>query len=312
MLRPFGDYSAVYVEITKSEHHHGGAGWEFGTCLWSPSRNRAGVDRYALMRDPQRGDLVLHFYEDTWPDGVTETRLCGRSLVARAFETVDAEPPSAGTWSNMAPYYRIALEDYGSFPHPVALSTIVREYGDELLNDLRENAPKYYPFNTYGPSIRTVQGIYLARCTPDLYSVFRQALSISDADAGQVVPVEGSGHLEFAEARRLAKERYFFARNPQLARIAKERLGTVCQACGFDFGAKYGDLGDGYAEVHHLSPLSERPEEDWTDGVTTNLDQVAVLCANCHRVIHRQRPALSLDELRNALARQMLVRGPAV
>ena len=48
-----------YVEITKSEHGHGGPGWEFGGCLWSPARNRAGSDRYALMREAVVGDRVL-------------------------------------------------------------------------------------------------------------------------------------------------------------------------------------------------------------------------------------------------------------
>lgn len=63
MLEPFGRYHSVFVEITKSVHQHGGAGWEFGRCLWSPTRNRAGQDPYRLMREPQRDDLVLHFRE---------------------------------------------------------------------------------------------------------------------------------------------------------------------------------------------------------------------------------------------------------
>ena len=41
---------SIWIEITKSEHKHGGYGWEFGTCLWSPNRNRAGSDSYSLMR----------------------------------------------------------------------------------------------------------------------------------------------------------------------------------------------------------------------------------------------------------------------
>ncbi len=299
-LRPFSEYSGVYVEITKSEHQHGGQGWEFGTCLWSPTRNRAGGDRYALMRDPLPRDLVLHFYEDTWPDGSTETRLSGASLVAAVVREVSTEPPSAGQWTGMAPYYRIDLRDYGPFDAPVPLSTLVREYEDELLADLRENEPRYYPFNTHGASVRTVQGIYLARCTPALYALFRKALSISDAEETEA-PASRVGHQEFAEARRQMKERYFFARNPALARTAKQHYGCVCQACGFDFATVYGELGEGYAEAHHLSPLSERPEAEWNQQLTTSLDQVAVLCANCHRVIHRRRPALTLDELRHAL-----------
>jgi len=32
----------VWIEDTKSEHQHGGPGWEFGTCLWSPSTDEKG------------------------------------------------------------------------------------------------------------------------------------------------------------------------------------------------------------------------------------------------------------------------------
>src|SRR5215211_7710472 len=82
MLDPYTNYNGIFVEITKSEHGHGGPGWEFGTCLWSPTRNQAGHDRYALMREPVRGSLVLHAYHDHWPEGATETRICGRSIVS--------------------------------------------------------------------------------------------------------------------------------------------------------------------------------------------------------------------------------------
>jgi len=36
----------VWLEITKTSHHHGGKGWEFGTCLWSPSKTTDGKDYY--------------------------------------------------------------------------------------------------------------------------------------------------------------------------------------------------------------------------------------------------------------------------
>jgi hypothetical protein len=53
--------AAVWIEDTKSAHGHGGPGWEFGSCLWSPSRADGGIDYYALMREPAPGDLVIHF-----------------------------------------------------------------------------------------------------------------------------------------------------------------------------------------------------------------------------------------------------------
>jgi len=58
----------------------------------------------------------------------------------------------------------------------------------------------------------------------------------------------------------------------------------VCQVprCEFSFEATYGAIGYDYAEVHHIKPLaSVRPN------TTTTLDDLIVVCSNCHSMIHR-------------------------
>ncbi len=296
MLRPYSDYG-VFVETTKSEHLHGDPGWEFGTCLWSPSHNKAGHDAYALMREPEPGDLILHLYKHRWPDGVTETRLSGLSLVSEGCKEVSAEPPSPGVWAGMSPYYRLELEGYEPFAAPVPVSVLLQEYGGEIRHDSLQNRPKHYPFAKYGDTVRLTQGMYLSRCTPVLYDVFRRALGIQEA-ATDSPDKAADVHAEYTESRRRSSEKYFFARTAHLTAAAKQHYGFQCQACGFDFAAKYGELGNGYIEAHHLDPLSERPELEWTDELQTSVGDVTVLCANCHRMIHRRRPALSLDELK--------------
>ncbi len=106
---------------------------------------------------------------------------------------------------------------------------------------------------------------------------------------------------EFEEGVRYQAERSFFHRNPHLAEEAKRQNGCKCQACGFDFVSAYGDPGENFAEVHHLNPLSERPSEEWTQEILSSVADVAVLCANCHRMIHRRKPALSIDQLKAIL-----------
>ena len=44
-------------------------------------------------------------------------------------------------------------------------------------------------------------------------------------------------------------------------------------------------------DVHHKDPIAEGER-------TTTLDDVLVLCANCHRLAHSESPPLSLDALR--------------
>ena len=291
----------VWVEITKAEHMHGGSGWEFGTCLWSPSRNRAGGDRYSLMRQPQRGDSVLHFYNDRWPDGIKETRISGHSVVRRPYRLISDSPPMPGEWADMAPYYRIDLERYLPFAAPVSLHQMMKTYRDEIRHEIIETRPRFYPFTTHDDDVRTVQGIYLSHCTDNLYRLVVNALGVQETVADKPRHERLRAHEEYAEGLRYSRERHFWTRNPMLARRAKEHYGMACQACGFNFASAYGTPGEGYIECHHLNPVSERPEREWGGSVRTALTEVMVLCANCHRVVHRTRPALSVEALMTAI-----------
>lgn len=195
----------------------------------------------------------------------------------------------------MSPYYRIDVQNYGEFAVPLLIKTFIVNYGDDIRADLIENEPKFYPFNTHGEDIRTVQGIYLACCTETLTRLLEQALGI-EAAAGK--SQQAPTHDDYAEARRTARERYFFARNPSLVRDAKKKYGYRSQVCNFCFSEKYEEVGDEFIEVHHLDQMSERPELAWTDELRTSIDRVAVVCSNCHRMLHRHRPAYTLDELK--------------
>lgn len=69
-----------------------------------------------------------------------------------------------------------------------------------------------------------------------------------------------------------------------------------CEVCGFDFQNIYGAIGEGFAECHHLRPVSELQSGD-----KTKLNDLSILCANCHRMIHRTRPWKTVDELKSIL-----------
>lgn len=89
-------------------------------------------------------------------------------------------------------------------------------------------------------------------------------------------------------------------RSPALRKIKKETvlrtLGRLeCEACGFDYAEQYGPLGAGFIECHHRMALADEDERE------TVIDDLALLCANCHRMIHRSKPMLSVEELRDRL-----------
>lgn len=85
-------------------------------------------------------------------------------------------------------------------------------------------------------------------------------------------------------------------RNPRAAAEAKRVHGTTCQGCGLSFLAMYGEIGRGFIEAHHLRPLYTLEE-----GASTAYDvkrDFVVLCANCHRMIHRTADPSDLASFR--------------
>lgn len=59
--------------------------------------------------------------------------------------------------------------------------------------------------------------------------------------------------------------------------------------------------GRQYIECHHHNPLSERSENEWLNEVKTTIKDVDIVCSNCHRMLHRKRPALKVDYLKKQL-----------
>lgn len=89
-------------------------------------------------------------------------------------------------------------------------------------------------------------------------------------------------------------------RNRSLATKVKRSLGLTCQACDFNFEAVYGPTGKDYIEAHHLTPLSK------LKGQRVALDprrDFAVLCANCHRMIHRSEYVSDVRAFRTHILR---------
>jgi 5-methylcytosine-specific restriction enzyme A len=129
----------------------------------------------------------------------------------------------------------------------------------------------------------------LARLAADLRAHATGAVSVP------VVPEEDEdeveeGRIKFREHRARERNAALISRKK---RHAMAKLGRLaCEVCGFDFLAAYGTLGHGFMECHHVVPLSV------TGHTITTLRDLALVCPNCHRMLHRARPWLSLDQLR--------------
>ncbi len=125
---------------------------------------------------------------------------------------------------------------------------------------------------------------------------YRGVASEEEEDQVEQVPDKSLWGIEDLRRFRMHKR---IERNRRLAKEAKKIHGSICQACGFDFESVYGELGKDYIEAHHLMPLSELPK-DSPVRLEAKKD-FAVLCANCHRMIHKQDAPKELTAFRGVI-----------
>lgn len=102
----------------------------------------------------------------------------------------------------------------------------------------------------------------------------------------------------FPEGRLVERKHKSRERNPNLISAAKEEFlkeneNLYCTICGFNFEEKYGERGKGFIEAHHTIPVS-----DMVPGQKTRIEDIALVCSNCHRMLHRTRPWLKMKQLR--------------
>ncbi len=74
--------------------------------------------------------------------------------------------------------------------------------------------------------------------------------------------------------------------------------GAVCTVCSVNLAQVYGPVADGTIEVHHLRELSQVGREYKVDPK----DDLRPVCPNCHAVLHKRKPAYTIDEVRAFLA----------
>ncbi len=122
---------------------------------------------------------------------------------------------------------------------------------------------------------------------------------------GYVVPPDNAdedGDSSVVERKKLSLHKRY-DRIGSVGEKVKKRKGYTCEACGLNFKEKYGELGSQFIEVHHLVPFSDlKPDMTRTSDIDNDF---AVLCANCHRMIHRQDDPSDVEALREIIARNL-------
>ena len=118
-----------------------------------------------------------------------------------------------------------------------------------------------------------------------------------------IAPVDEDEISSFFEGGEKYRMHRHLERDSRVAKTAKrKRIATTgelsCDVCNFSFHKRYGGLGMGYIEAHHTVPVSELRGKR-----KTKLADIALVCSNCHRMLHRERPWLSIQDLKKHISK---------
>lgn len=162
-------------------------------------------------------------------------------------------------------------------------------------NAVRTNQPIPIPKDVFDTkNYRIVKPTELDRVVfDDLYALAENAALVDYADES-----------EFPEGKEQEIKHITRERNQALIKKAKNLFKNkngrlYCEVCGFDYNEKYGTIGIDFIEAHHTIPISKLSAE-----ANTKLKDIALVCSNCHRMLHRKRPWLEMKKLKNLIDNQ--------
>lgn len=145
----------------------------------------------------------------------------------------------------------------------------------------RELFIKAYEYDPWAAKILTVENI------PD--AVVAQFQPNDEADTFPEGKVKYEIHTVKERNKKLValKKKLAYDKNPLLP----------CEICGVSLKQKYGEAGEGIIEAHHVFPISLLTEE-----TEIKLEDLILVCPNCHRMIHHKRPWLTADKIKLLLS----------
>lgn len=146
--------------------------------------------------------------------------------------------------------------------------------------------------------------------------LFENSFSYKDAQAlaAKIISSQNKAHKlyiyaedgEVKEGQASVAKTRIKARSKKLRAAAlayyTENRRIACHVCGFDFQECYGELGNGYIQLHHEKPICQYSDEGFNKYLRDAVKDMKPVCANCHCMIHRNKDApLTLEELKEAI-----------
>jgi len=125
---------------------------------------------------------------------------------------------------------------------------------------------------------------------------FREELE-KEPQINTIFPDEVDSTQEFREGAVTKILVNSYERDLKARQKCIDYYGSSCSVCNFNFSRVFGQLGEGFIHVHHLRPISEIGKEY----IVEPIEDLRPVCPNCHAMIHRRSPPLSIQEMKNLI-----------
>lgn len=184
-------------------------------------------------------------------------------------------------------YFKLKEPIYSEVIKPVLDDEIYQNMKIELLRILEKTGQYQIIINNYKRDFQIEES---EKILMNVWNIDNVCSELQD-DEAKCYP---EGRVLYAVHRKIERNSMLI---DSVKRKYKEQNGDLrCMICDISFYERYGDIGRDFIEAHHTKPVSEmKPDE------LSKPEDIALLCPNCHRMVHRRKPLLRIDELKNLL-----------
>lgn len=130
---------------------------------------------------------------------------------------------------------------------------------------------------------------------PELAEALKETGLTADVPFPDEIPSEEQQILFEGAKRTITVNAY--ERNSKARDLCIKHYGSNCIVCDFDFEKKFGEHGKGFIHVHHVTPLADIREHYEVNPI----EDLRPVCPNCHAMLHRADPPLTIEELKSIL-----------
>ena len=209
-----GGDETLWLEMSRDEKH-GGDGWAFTECLWSPThKNPAGRwPFWESLLHVRRGQIVVHLRGKD-----RSAAFVGYSTARADGFTTDSRPPDPGQWSWAKSFHKVPLTDFVSFADPISLRQVFSQRERELRQFFEKNRQRspgtkeHIFFVVQNNRLQCLNGAYLSQLSAELAGIVLGPDFSGSSDPIHLSSISARTGEQIAQIRRRQGQAAFSAR----------------------------------------------------------------------------------------------------